>query len=266
MTADIHLHTVFSEDAEPEATAENMILSAMEKGFSVMCFTDHNDPCVKPPSMCSTFEPDDYFRVLLPLKEKYRSRIKVLIGIECGMQVHLRDHFKAMFEQYPFDYVLGSQHLVYEIDPYETFVFSRYGNENTARHYFETISESLDAFDFIDALAHMDYALPVPDGSLRFEYFLPEIDAVLTKLIERDTALEFSSKGRRIVRSVDHFYEQLFQRYYDLGGRRVVFGSDAHHPDLIGEGAAEASETLRGIGFRHYTYYEMRKPADRELS
>ena len=39
------------------------------------------------------------------------------------------------------------------------------------------------------------------------------------------------------------------EKYYSMGGRLVTLGSDAHTPENVGRGIAEAIEELKKIGF-----------------
>ena len=45
MLADYHIHSRYSDDSEEEM--EIIVLSAIEKGFDEICFTDHVDYGVK---------------------------------------------------------------------------------------------------------------------------------------------------------------------------------------------------------------------------
>ena len=43
------------------------------------------------------------------------------------------------------------------------------------------------------------------------------------------------------------------RRYYQLGGRKISFGSDAHGPDRIAEKWDEVVAMLKNIGFTYIT-------------
>ena len=46
---------------------------------------------------------------------------------------------------------------------------------------------------------------------------------------------------------------ELLKRYYELGGRKICFGSDAHFPERIAEKWEETVATLKEIGFTYLT-------------
>ena len=97
----LHTHTSFCDGKN---TAEEMILSAIEKGmtsigFSGHALTEHDK------SYCMSFENTLKYRDdILNLKEKYKDKIKIYLGLE-------QDYFsvKPIIET---DYLIGSVHYV----------------------------------------------------------------------------------------------------------------------------------------------------------
>lgn len=107
ITRDLHTHTVFSDGAN---TPEDMVLSAIEKGVSVLGISDHS-PTAFDPSYC--LSPDQiaaYVAEIAALKETYRDRLTLLCGIE-------QDYFSAEPTQ-SFDFIIGSVHYVKAGDTY----------------------------------------------------------------------------------------------------------------------------------------------------
>jgi len=47
--------------------------------------------------------------------------------------------------------------------------------------------------------------------------------------------------------------EEILRRYYELGGRKVSFGADAHNVERIAEKREEVVALLKQIGFTHVT-------------
>ena len=66
----------------------------------------------------------------------------------------------------PFDFVIGSSHIVHGYDPYYKEYFK--GREESAcyREYFESILENLHAFSEMDVYGHIDYIVVKPNGSV----------------------------------------------------------------------------------------------------
>ena len=84
MYYDYHTHTDVSEDSV--TPADEMIEAAIKKGVVELAITDHFDPDYPDPDF--TFEPDlqAYHSMLLDKQKQYRNRIKIVKGIEIGLQ------------------------------------------------------------------------------------------------------------------------------------------------------------------------------------
>ena len=114
MRADVHMHSTFSSDSK--SCPEEMILGSIEKGLEMICFTDHYDKDNMDWGPEDIFDPEEYFRILLPLREKYKEQIEVRIGVETGLQPHLADYYGEFVRKYPFDQVIGSVHSIQRSD------------------------------------------------------------------------------------------------------------------------------------------------------
>ena len=57
-------------------------------------------------------------RLQRELQEKYRDRIDIRFGVELGLQLHLKERMEEYVNAWPFDYVIGSMHVIDGKDPY----------------------------------------------------------------------------------------------------------------------------------------------------
>ncbi len=259
MTADLHLHTKYSADSEEEPA--KIVEAAIGKGIGIICFTDHMDYDFGKEGDAYTFDPDRYFSELEPLADEYRKDIRILIGVEFGMQPHLRSKFEKLIHGWPFDYVLGSQHLVYGADPYYPDVFRGRTDADVIMRWFAELQESLPVFPEISSLAHLDYIFRYAAGGERFTYddFREPLDSILKELIRRNTSLEINSNGLSRIRCIDHFYESLLAHYAELGGKNVTTGSDAHTAGRVGADFESALELIEEIPGLNYVFYEKQR-------
>ena len=115
---DCHMHSSFSADSDTDM--ENMIKNAISRGLEGVCFTEHLDPDYPPTPDQQVFhlEVEAYADRLAFLKEKYKDSITVNFGFEYGLQPHLKKHFSEQLSRFPFDFVIGSSHVVHGQDPY----------------------------------------------------------------------------------------------------------------------------------------------------
>ena len=115
---DCHMHSEFSADSG--TPAEDMIRQAIVLGLKGICFTEHLDPDYPPTpdDLEFSLELPAYYARLMELKEAYKNQIAIHFGIEIGLQLHLRQYFHNLLKEYPFDFVIGSSHVVHGADPY----------------------------------------------------------------------------------------------------------------------------------------------------
>ena len=95
---DTHVHCCFSADSEarPEEIAEE----AIRRGIDTICFTDHMDYDFADAGDTFTFDLSEYFQKMTALKEQYSGRIRILAGMEFGLQTHLAARFKEISEKW----------------------------------------------------------------------------------------------------------------------------------------------------------------------
>ncbi len=272
--ADFHTHCNFSTDSD--AKPEAMIQGALEKGLHNLCLTDHMDldyPGSTTEEPLFSFSPEDYFRMLLPLKEKYSGtafhRFQLSIGVELGLRTNRPDlnlQMEQLLADHPFDFVLGSLHLIDDADPY----YPEFWNTVSApsdilRTYFDRMLTALRGFDNFDSLGHMDYLIryiPSSIGAKDYSYseFQEVMDEILKMLIKKDKALEINTAGLIKGLSCFHPKAEAVKRYLELGGELLTIGSDGHSPDKIATEFQKTEELLSSLGIKGYYVYHNRKP------
>ena len=112
---DCHMHSSFSADSD--TPMEVMIHRAVETGLQGITFTEHLDPDypVTPDKLDFSLDIPAYKEKLAELSDIYKDKIQVRFGIELGLQMHLGEYFDSLLSQTPFDFVIGSSHLVWNI-------------------------------------------------------------------------------------------------------------------------------------------------------
>ncbi len=271
--ADFHLHSHHSGDSG--APMEAQVRAGLERGLSALCFTEHLDmdwPYENTPDLApGTFDLDmeAYRSEFRALKEAFRDRISLSFGVELGLQPHLGEALSAFVKANPdLDFVLGSTHLSRRMDPYYPCFFEGLDKKEALRTYFRDSLESLRAFHDIDSYAHMDYVVrygPGRDSDYRWEDFREEIEAILSFLLSRGIALEVNTaalgKGCRDMNPC----RGILERYYEMGGRRITIGSDAHAPGNVAGHFEEACGSLKAVGFQGYLTFSGRKETFRSF-
>lgn len=261
MYSDYHLHTNFSGDSD--APMANMIEKGIEKGLKIMCFTEHYD--LDYPEIGINFEvnTDQYLCKFLELKEQYSGQIDLHFGIELGLQPHLAQAYQKYLSEYPFDFVIGSSHLVDRMDPYYPDLFQEREEKTTYYDYFRTILDNLSAFSQMDVYGHLDYIVrygPNKNKYYTYNAYRDIIDLILKNLIEKGVGIECNTAGFKYGLGHPHPTEEILRRYRELGGEIITLGSDAHSPEHLGFAFEKAADILKNCGYRYYTIFENRKP------
>ena len=235
MLWDTHMHTKFSGDSE--ALPSDMIKSAIEKGLDGICFTDHIDyDYIEPDKDLFVFNPDDYFAEMLPLSHSFKDRFPVLIGVELGLQPHVAEENRELVESYPFDFVIGSSHMVHGLDPYFPEYFEKRSNDEGIREYFESILENIKAYDNFDVYGHLDYIVrysPLKNEGYSYGKYADIIDEILRTLIRMGKGIEVNTAGFKYGLGHANPTEDIIKRYKELGGEIITLGADGHKPEHV---------------------------------
>ena len=271
---DCHIHSSFSSDSKTDP--ETQIQRAIELGMKGICFTDHIDrefPNEERSGLSFIFDLDEYFKELLPLKEKYADRLDIRTGVEIGLRNEeecrgrISGYYKEMLAAYPFDFVIGSTHCLEFTDPYyEEPYWTGKSVQEGFRTYFEAVLYNVNNYDF-DSLGHLDYLVRyVPKskdwelGDYRVSDYLDILDEILKRLIETGRALEVNSAGLKYGLGFAHPKHEILKRYRELGGELITIGSDGHKPEHICYAFDEVADILKSLGFEHYAVYKLRSP------
>lgn len=260
--SDFHVHTHFSSDSD--TPMEDMILKAIDLGLTTICFTDHMDYDFPVSSgLTFVFDPHEYFAELNRLENKYKGRIKVLKGIELGLQPHLNQRYQELLSLYDFDFAIGSSHLVQGVDPYLKEYWENRTKKEGIEDYFKSIIENVKTIKDFDIYGHLDYAIryaPNQAQGYSYESYADIIDTMLTAIIEAGKGIEINTSGYKYGLGFPHPHEDILKRYKELGGEIITVGSDGHKTVHLAYDFHKAGDLLLSLGYEYYTVYEKRKP------
>ena len=253
MLTNLHTHTSFCDG---KSTPEEMILSAIEKGFGSIGFSGHGHTSFDE-SYCIT-DTDGYIAEIKRLKEKYSKEIQVYLGAEEDML----DYVKR--EDY--DYIIGSSHYIYfdgkylEIDgDSDTFqnAAEQFGGDYLALAdmYYKQFSEYIVRRK-PDIVGHFDLVTKYDEKY--FNTFLnnPEYDRIAEKYflyaLESQCIFEVNTGAIfRGYRTMPYPKENLLHILKKENGK-ITFSADAHCPDALDFKFSESARFLWDIGFREF--------------
>jgi histidinol-phosphatase (PHP family) len=254
---DAHLHTDLSPDSDVpiDAYAEQ----ALERGVDELAITDHVDFEPGTPAFANTtFEERE--RVVRGAAERWGPRgVAIRFGVELTYdrryEADLRDHLR----RHQYDFVIGSVH-VYRSSPYAgdrvaAFVAGRSLPEIVAPYFDEV--EAAARSGLFDALGHLDFVKRYlhPHVTAAQLAAAPELyEPILRALVDNGTALEVNTSGLRQVAGETYPSAAIVARFHELGGERVVVGSDAHRANAFAWGLEDGYDHVRLAGFDALTF------------
>lgn len=257
MIADHHIHTSMCRHAE--GSPREYVERAVELGMREMGFADHlpflggweplhdltDDWAMRPDEL------DDYVALVLDLAREYASDVRIVLGIEADFIPETLDDTAAVLEQYPFEYVIASVHIVgdrFGFDhPEMEGRLSEYG---LGRIHLESMDLMRQAAEtgLFHVAGHLDHAAKFgpPDDE---EAAAAAASAALRAVAAAGMALEINTGGLRKPIGRPFPAPALLAEAHGLG-IPLVLGSDAHRPVHVGYGFDEAAVLARGAGYR----------------
>lgn len=261
MLWDTHMHSHFSGDSE--AVPEDMVLSAMAKGLDGICFTDHLDLDYQTEPDLFLLNYDAYHNSIMALKEKYANQLAVNWGIEIGLQPQVAPENAQVAAGHPFDFIIGSSHVVHGVDPYYKEFYEDRTEDEGYLEYFESILENLAYFEDFDVYGHLDYIVrygPNKNAFYSYEKFADVIDEILRRLIAMGKGIEMNTAGFKYGLGAPNPTEAILLRYHELGGEIITIGADAHKPEHVAYDFEKVPGILKRAGFSYYTVFANRTP------
>lgn len=263
---DCHLHTAFSGDSA--TPPEDMAERAMEIGLSGITVTDHLDLHYRHDPGLFDLDIPAYRTAISALSRKYNSpAFKILLGVEVGLKEECAEENRRIVQENPFDFVIGSIHEVDGADPYYPEFYEGKTAEEAINSYFDTMLTNIRTFPDFDALGHLDYIARYTarycgplEGTLTYEKYAEKIDPVLGWLVQNGKALEVNTGSFRNNMVEPNPSYIILKKYFDMGGREITLGADAHTPATIADHFTEVAAALQEIGFTYYSVFKERRP------
>ncbi len=189
-----------------------------------------------------------------------REQTDLRLGIEADFIAGAQDRIANVLAAHDFDYVVGSVHFLrdgaVDMEDYSVWDSGR-GVQEIWRRYFETIAESARSGLF-DIIAHPDLVKywgdreRVPEGDLR-RYYEPAVEAIA----EAGVAVELSTAGLR--KPAGEMYPaRAFLEMCVEAEVPIALSSDAHRPQDVGYGYAQAVELLTELGVAELSVFAAR--------
>ena len=260
---DTHTHSTFSRDGICSvAQSAQAAIAAKLGGISV---TDHCDIGTPKGSVGDYLDIEGQQSAIQTCISQYGAQINIYRGIEVGLQRHCLNDIQKMVSAHRFDIVIGSIHLVHQIDPYSGEYYEGKNLREAYRDYLEYYIDCVQTFGDFDVLGHYDYISrysPYKEKTLWYRAFKDQFDTLFRIMIENGKALELNTRSylSRNGNPPPQFDPDVFRRFREMGGEMVTLGSDAHDTERLGDKFGYYAAKLKGCGFRYLSHFKERKP------
>lgn len=274
MLADYHMHTQFSDDSvEP---MENMVKKAIALNFDEICFSDHVDYGIKLDveqfnkqedaqsmlvrRLCNVDYPK-YMQSIKDMRTKYRDVINIKTGMEFGVQKHTIPQFETLFFNYDFDFIIMSCHQVEDKEFWTNEFQEGQSQETYIERYYQEIYDCVCAYKNYSVLGHLDMIQRYTKPRYPFEKSKAIITKILKQVIQDGKGIEVNSSSFHY-KIPDLMPERaILKLYYELGGKIITVGSDAHETKYLGDEIPYIYEELKKIGFTHVCTFDRMIPS-----
>lgn len=236
---------------------EEYVRAAVDRGVRVLGFSDHA-PMPYPDGYVSYYKmlPDElegYCSSLLHLREKYKDKIEILIGLETEYYPDLWETSLALWRDYPIDYLILGQHFPTK----EGITPSSFASPDDEKliAYTDSVLTAIST-GRISYVAHPDLINYTGENK---ELYIREIDRIITESMRHGMPVEYNLLGMATHRA---YPRDLFWKEAARLGAVAVLGCDAHSPDRVANSAeiAKARAYLDGLGIKVIDEIPIRSP------
>ncbi|MBS3986585.1 MAG: histidinol-phosphatase HisJ family protein [Erysipelothrix sp.] len=257
---DSHNHTDFSEDCF--IPLETMIDAAISKGIKHYTITDHLDLDYQDKRFTFALDHAQRKAAIRQAQLKYKDHINIYLGLECGVQPHVLEEVEDIIRQEAFDFVIASMHTTHKKDLYTKDFYQGLTPIQAYKAYLKEFAFCLDLMNEYDVVGHLDIVKRYEPSlqSVQLSEVEEEIIYLLKIIIRKNKGLEINTSGYNDPFNHAFPHPQILKWYYELGGRIITLGSDAHFPERIAQHYEKALTMLESIGFEHITLFKNRRP------
>ncbi len=260
MLIDVHVHSRFSFDSDEKI--ENYLVKARQQSVPVLGFSEHYDyDAFLDSADIGLTDIPEYLSFIKATKSK-NYLPEILCGIEFGYSKAAEQKYKELSDSYDFDYIINSVHTLPERgDSYYPNFFVGKTTKEAYSDYFKAVLQSVKAsFDY-QIIGHIGYVsryCKAVDRKIKYCDYAEIIDEILKEIIDRDKCLEINTSSG--VSGSDFLPDKdIIERYIQLGGKKLSFGSDAHKAPDYQRKSDLLLNYLKSIGVDEMFYYKARK-------
>ena len=250
MRGNLHTHSTYCDG---KSTPEETVRAAIEKGFSYIGFSGHENIYFDGRYCMSVEGEQKYYEEVNFLKEKYRNEIKILCGMETDIAAKHSDLGK-------FDYTIASAHYIKagdgfcdvdeSADKQKECIDLYYGGDPYAyaEEYYRNVSKLRgDIIGHFDLLTKFDRNNDIFNP--REERYKKAALSALSELLERNSVFEVNTGAMSRGYKDSPYPDMWILEEIKKRGGKVILTSDCHDCAYLDYGYDMAEKMLCDMGF-----------------
>jgi len=275
MLIDYHLHNHFSPDSESDTV--KLLEKERELGIKDICITNHSEWFGHKEGEPGIFNYNDAvkrFKTIQEELDELRSQftdMNISFGAELQYQESQLDDLKRFIESLPFDFIIGSVHIIDNIvvsgGVHAHELFERMDEKTAYTRYFEKILEYVEWGHF-DVVGHFDvikkYGVNYY-GLFNPQKFKPTILKILQTMKEKGIGIELNTACLHQKCNELFPHPDILKWCVEVGIENYTLGSDAHELEEAGRHLNEALAIAKEAGIKTLSTYEKRKPTKHKI-
>ncbi|MBQ0027595.1 MAG: histidinol-phosphatase [Lachnospiraceae bacterium] len=216
---------------------EEYIIEAIKKEMTTLGISDHtpypgNAFDERMPFECFK----GYVETVCKLKEKYKDKIDILLGVEAEYYPAYAGYYESLKEIYKLDYLILGQHF-FQTNKWN--IVNCFVNVSDSEEYISYAKSCVEAMNtgLYIYMAHPDLIFRnniIPDYNTS-----KAMDIIIDAAVKNDYILELNAngfrKGKRNLAEGER-YEYPYDEFWKLASEakiRTIIGSDCHRPEFV---------------------------------
>ncbi len=239
-STDGHVHTRLCHHARGEMA--EYVRAAVDRGLDRLIFLEHLEVGIEytEATWLSAADFEYYFAEGRRLREEYRGRLQIDLGVEVGYNPDRVDAIVDFLGRYPFDRVGLSYHFHKSGDRHLNLVSRKTANiealdmlgvDRVVADYYQALRCAVEQIP-AQVLCHLDAVLRHHPAVHTHTKYRGHIETVLAGMARKGMALEVNTSGYD-VRGEPYPSRDILQMAV-AQGIDLVAGSDAHRPEDVG--------------------------------
>ena len=275
MLIDYHIHNHFS----PDSKTDTVELVKIEKslGIKEICITNHSEWFAHKEGDPGVFDYSHALKRFQDIKKELNEirpqfpDMQIGFGVELQYQEDQLDELKRFIEDLPFDFILGSVHIIENIvvsgGKHAHELFEGMDEKTAYQKYFEEMIKLIEWGNF-DAVAHFDIIKKYGHehyGPFQPNKYKPIIQKILQLMKDKGIGIELNTACLHQKCKELFPHPDILKWCVEIGIEHYTLGSDAHELEEAGRHLDEAFAIAKKVGIPTISTYEKRQPTKNKI-